>query len=154
MEKVPPTVTNESVNNLQQEDTCTHLYLPLGAWWVLTTEGRECEGGGVSFNNKLQWSGQRRRQTNWWGKTGSADRDTWGGGTLSKLLWVLNNPQRPLHHILDRQWSVSSQTLRQLHCLTDRYREHFLPPAAKLLKAPALTWQMAVEVLQFIFVFV
>lgn len=35
-----------SVNNLQQEDTCAHLYLPLGAWWVLTTEGRECEGGG------------------------------------------------------------------------------------------------------------
>lgn len=158
MEKAPPTVTNEEC---EQSSARRHMHTSVsptrgvvgfdnrgaGMWrwwrWRACPSTTNCSGVANSGGKQTD-EARPARQT----ETREA------AGTLSKLLWVLNNPQRPLHHILDRQWSVSSQTLRQLHCLTDRYREHFLPPAAKLLKASALTWQMAVEVLQFIFVIV
>lgn len=36
------------------------------------------------------------------------------GGTINKLLSILDNQDHPLHHTLGRQWSVFSKRLKQL----------------------------------------
>jgi hypothetical protein len=51
---------------------------------------------------------------------------------LNKLLAILDNPDHPLHPLLDRQRSSFSNRLIQLHCHKDRYRKSFLPSAITL----------------------
>ncbi len=52
--------------------------------------------------------------------------------TLSKLLSIMDNPEHPLHHLLDRQRSSFSNRLIQLCCHKDRVRKSFLPKAIRL----------------------
>ena len=52
--------------------------------------------------------------------------------TLDKLLSIMDNPEHPLHHLLDRQRSTFSNRLIQLRCHKDRYIKSFIPSAITL----------------------
>ena len=52
--------------------------------------------------------------------------------TLDKLFSILDNPEHPLHNLLDRQRSTFSNRLIQLRCRKDRYRKSFLPNAISI----------------------
>lgn len=51
---------------------------------------------------------------------------------LNKLLSIMDNPDHPLHHTLDKQLSSFSNRLIQLRCHKDRYRKSFFPQAITL----------------------
>ena len=59
--------------------------------------------------------------------------------TLNKLLSIMDNPDHPLHHTLDRQRSSFSNRLIQLRCHKDRYRKSFLPQAITVYNASHLS---------------
>ena len=58
--------------------------------------------------------------------------------TLNKLLSIMDNPDHPLHHTIDRQRSTFSRRLRQLRCLKERYRKSFLPQAISLYNSSSV----------------
>uniref|UniRef100_A0A8C8DHE5 Reverse transcriptase domain-containing protein n=1 Tax=Oryzias sinensis TaxID=183150 RepID=A0A8C8DHE5_9TELE len=47
--------------------------------------------------------------------------------TLNKLVSIMDNPEHPLHPVLDGQRSSFSNRLRQLRCHTNRFRRSFIP---------------------------
>ncbi len=51
---------------------------------------------------------------------------------LSKLLAILDNTSHPLHNVLSRYRSTSSQRLIQPRCSTERHRKYFLPVSIRL----------------------
>lgn len=59
--------------------------------------------------------------------------------TLNKLFSIMDNPDQPLHHTLDRQRSSFSNRLLQLRCPRDRYRKSFLPQAIALYNSSHLS---------------
>ena len=58
--------------------------------------------------------------------------------TLKKLLSILDNPDHPLHHLLQGQRSTFSKRFLQLRCHKDRYRKTFLPTAIRLYNKSSL----------------
>ena len=52
--------------------------------------------------------------------------------TLNKLLSILDNPEHPLHQLLDRQRSTFSNRLIQLRCHKERFKKSFIPKAITL----------------------
>ncbi|MPV02341.1 DUF1891 domain-containing protein [Escherichia coli] len=60
------------------------------------------------------------------------------GRSLKKLLSILDNPDHPLHHLLQGQRSTFSNRLLQLRCHKDRYRRSFLPSAITLYNKSSL----------------
>ena len=52
--------------------------------------------------------------------------------TLNRLLSIMENPEHPLHQLLDGQRSTFSNRLIQLRCRKDRFRKSFLPAAITL----------------------
>jgi len=58
--------------------------------------------------------------------------------TLKKLVSILDNPDHPLHHLLQGQRSTFSRRLLTLRCHKERYRRTFLPTAMRLYNSSPL----------------
>lgn len=51
---------------------------------------------------------------------------------MIKVMSIMENQDHPLHHTMDRQWSIFSKRLRQLCCLKKHFRRSLVPRALAL----------------------